>query len=71
MDTNSAENYSLPLHFGVLEIDQEREPQTGRFQIIYALGEVLARETLNALQLNDQLIIDEQIGCESPTRVLL
>src|SRR5260370_721959 len=53
---------AVPLYLGFLEVDEQSHPKTGRLQVVDALGQVLVRELVHTLQLNDELFLHYQIG---------
>ena len=61
-------NDTLPFDFGRLEIDQDAQAQVGGPRIIEALGGVLVGETIHALQLHRQYVLNEDAGKILPTR---
>src|SRR4051794_20660835 len=60
-----------PLHLGPLKIDEQRQLQLRRLQVVDALRQMLVRETLDTLQLDKQLIFNKQICKILAHRLLL
>jgi hypothetical protein len=59
----------LPLHPGLLEIDQKSQSQARSLQVVDALSHMLIREAVGAFQSNQQLIFDSQVGVMFTDRV--
>ena len=61
---------SLPLKFGVLEVDQQRYFQAGDVQIAEHLCDVSVIETCDDLRVHDDNSIDNQIGNQDAENIL-
>jgi hypothetical protein len=53
---------ALPMEFRALKVNQKRDLQTGGLQVIDALRHVFRGETFSALELYDDLILNQEIG---------
>lgn len=51
-----------PLDFGLLKVQEKSEFNTRRFQIVYALGNVLVREPIGTFQFDYELIFNKKVG---------
>ena len=60
-------NDTPPLHFGLLEIDQQTQRPARGSEVVNTLRGVIAGQALDTFQLDDQHILDENIGEYSPT----
>ncbi len=54
-------DYSLPLDFGFLKVDEETEGKAGGSEVVDALGGVLVGEAVYAFQFDRELIFDHDI----------
>ena len=53
---------TLPLDFGLLEIDEKTDGPAGGSQIVETLRDVFVGEVLYALQLDHEHVFDEDVG---------
>ena len=61
----------LPLNLRPLEIHQQAEPAAGSSQVVEALRGVLVREVFDALQLNHQDVLHQDVGTVFPNALAL
>ena len=62
---------TLPLDFGLLEIDEKTEGPAGGSQIVETLRGVFVGEALHTFQLDHQHVFDEDISTVFSDRVAL
>jgi len=60
--SRESKDNTLPLDFGLLEIDQKTDGEAGGSEVIEALRGVLAGEPLRTVQLDHQHVFDEDVG---------
>jgi hypothetical protein len=51
-----------PFHPGSLEIDEQSRAKSGCFQVIDTLRQVFAAQAIGALQFDDELSLNHQVG---------
>src|ERR1017187_5407910 len=62
---------TLPLDFGLVEIDEKTDGPTGGSQVVDTLRGVLTGQPFHTFQLDHQHVFDEQIGKVLSDRVTL
>jgi len=65
MNANKRESFipddAFPFHFGLLKVNQKSKCQIGSFEVVKALSDMVITEGIDALQFDQDLVINDEI----------